>query len=45
MTAASPITLNFIDPKQIVSALDSNKVLDIEAALYTEGAKLQIFFF
>ena len=42
MTAA-PNPLKFIGPKQIVSALDSNKVLDIEEASYNEGAKLIIY--
>ena len=40
--AATPSPLKFIGPKQIVSALDSNKVLDIAGASYNEGAKLQI---
>ena len=41
--AAVPTSLKFIGPKQIVSALDSNKVLDIERASYKEGAKLHIW--
>ena len=41
--AAVPTSLKFIGPKQIVSALDSNKVLDIEGASYKEGAKLHIW--
>ena len=41
--AAAPTSLKFIGPKQIVSALDSNKVLDIEGASYKEGAKLHIW--
>ena len=40
---ASPNPLKFIGPKQIVSSIDSNKVLDIEAGSYNERAKLQIW--
>ena len=36
-----PFTLS--GPKQIISSLDSNKVLDIEGAYYTPGAKLQLY--
>lgn len=41
--SAAPIPLKFIGPKQIITALDSNKVLDIEGASYAEGAKLQLW--
>ena len=40
---ATPTPFNFVGPKQIISALDSNKVIDIEGAKYTEGTKLQIW--
>ena len=32
---SAPTPLYFIGPKQIISSLDSNKVLDIEGAYYT----------
>ena len=37
------LPLNFIGPKQIISSIDSNKVLDIEGAYYNIGAKLHIW--
>ena len=40
---SAPTPLYFIGPKQIISSLDSNKVLDIEYAYYTKGAKLLLF--
>ena len=32
---STPTPLYFIGPKQIISSLDSNKVLDTEGAYYT----------
>ena len=40
---ATSTPFNLIGPKQIVSSLDSNKVIDIEHAYYNEGAKLHIW--
>ena len=40
---SAPTTLYLIGPKQIISSLDSNKVLDIECAYYTKGAKLHLY--
>ena len=39
----APTPLEFIGPKQIVTSLDSNKVLDIEGAEYTKGTKLILY--
>ena len=40
---SAPTPLDFIGPKQIITSLDSNKVLDIEEAEYTEGTKLILY--
>ena len=40
---SAPTPLEFIGPKQIITSLDSNKVLDIEEAEYTEGTKLILY--
>ena len=40
---ATPTPFNLAGPKQIISSLDSNKVIDIEHAGYKEGAKLHIW--
>ncbi len=40
---ATPTPFNLVGPKQIVSALDSNKVIDIEDVKYIERTKLQIW--
>ena len=40
---SAPTPLDFIGPKQIITSLDSNKVLDIEGAEYTKGTKLILY--
>ena len=40
---SAPTPLEFIGPKQIISSLDSNKVLDIEGAHQAIGAKLLLY--
>ena len=40
---SAPTPLDFIGPKQIITSLDSNKVLDIEEAEYTKGTKLILY--
>ena len=40
---SAPTPLDFIGPKQIISSLDSNKVLDIEGAEYVKGTKLILY--
>ena len=40
---SAPAPLDFIGPKQIISSLDSNKVLDIEGAEYVKGTKLILY--
>ena len=40
---SAPTPLEFIGPKQIISSLDSNKVLDIYEARYTKGTKLILY--
>ena len=40
---SAPTPLEFIGPKQIVTSLDSNKVLDIYGAEYTKGTKLILY--
>ena len=40
---SAPTPLDFIGPKQIITSLDSNKVLDIEGAEYTKGTQLILY--
>ena len=40
---SAPTPLDFIGPKQIITSLDSNKVLDIDGAEYTKGTKLSLY--
>ena len=40
---SAPTPLDFIGPKQIITSLDSNKVLDIEGGEYTKGTKLILY--
>ena len=40
---SAPTPLDFIGPKQIISSLDSNKVLDIERKKYVKGTKLILY--
>ena len=40
---SAPTPLEFIGPKQIISSLDSNKVLDIEGEHHAKGAKLILY--
>ena len=40
---SAPTPLDFIGPKQIITSLDSNKVLDIEGAEYAKGTKLILY--
>ena len=40
---SAPTPLEFIGPKQIISSLDSNKVLDIEREHHAKGAKLILY--
>ena len=40
---SAPTPLDFIGPKQIITSLDSNKVLDIEGERYTKGTKLILY--
>ena len=39
----APVPLSLIGPKQIISSLDENKVLDIENAVYEEDGKLILY--